>query len=146
MDPDEDGDGIPDAVDNCPADPNANQIDTDADGQGDVCDADDDNDNLTDLAEAGAGTDPLNPDSDGDEVYDGADQYPLDPARSGIPADVDGDTALTVADLLLLQRHLNGIIALDPGQTHRADVYPAGGDGVLNVADLLRLQVLQLAR
>lgn len=35
---DEDGDGIPDALDNCPADPNSDQLDGDADGVGNACD------------------------------------------------------------------------------------------------------------
>ena len=46
--PDSDGDGVPDAADNCPADPNPDQADFDGDGQGDVCDADDDNDGIPD--------------------------------------------------------------------------------------------------
>jgi hypothetical protein len=37
-DPDTDGDGASDGVDNCPAVPNGDQADTDADGHGDVCD------------------------------------------------------------------------------------------------------------
>ena len=36
--PDEDGDGVPDADDNCVSTPNADQLDTDNDGSGDVCD------------------------------------------------------------------------------------------------------------
>ena len=36
---DTDGDGIPDAEDNCPAVPNPGQEDTDGDGVGDVCDS-----------------------------------------------------------------------------------------------------------
>ena len=36
--PDADGDGVNDDVDNCPNDPNTNQLDTDGDGTGDVCD------------------------------------------------------------------------------------------------------------
>lgn len=36
---DGDGDGVPDPADNCPARPNADQADTDADQVGDVCDA-----------------------------------------------------------------------------------------------------------
>jgi hypothetical protein len=36
--PDQDRDGIADASDNCPAEANSNQIDTDGDGQGDACD------------------------------------------------------------------------------------------------------------
>ena len=36
---DTDGDGIPDAQDNCPAIANSDQIDSDSDGSGDLCDA-----------------------------------------------------------------------------------------------------------
>ena len=36
--PDSDGDGVGDAVDNCPAAANPDQVDTDGDGIGDVCD------------------------------------------------------------------------------------------------------------
>lgn len=36
--PDSDGDGLPDACDNCPLDANADQTDSDGDGMGDACD------------------------------------------------------------------------------------------------------------
>ena len=39
MYPDKDADGAPDATDNCIDDANADQMDSDADGEGDVCDA-----------------------------------------------------------------------------------------------------------
>ncbi|OGL99913.1 hypothetical protein A2501_04795 [Candidatus Uhrbacteria bacterium RIFOXYC12_FULL_57_11] len=43
---DVDGDGIPDAVDNCPLHDNADQSDIDSDGTGDSCDADADGDEV----------------------------------------------------------------------------------------------------
>ena len=49
---DADGDGVADAVDNCPTVANADQSDFDADGLGDACDPDDDNDGVVDLADA----------------------------------------------------------------------------------------------
>jgi hypothetical protein len=45
---DRDGDGVPDASDNCPDNPNPGQVDTDGDGAGDACDPDDDNDGVPD--------------------------------------------------------------------------------------------------
>jgi len=48
---DRDGDAIPDATDNCPLLENPAQFDHDADGQGDACDDDDDNDLLADAAD-----------------------------------------------------------------------------------------------
>jgi len=47
--PDADGDGIEDELDNCPNDANADQANYDGDLEGDVCDADDDNDGCLDV-------------------------------------------------------------------------------------------------
>ena len=45
---DADDDGIPNDVDNCDADPNVEQTDTDNDNVGDACDNDDDGDGFLD--------------------------------------------------------------------------------------------------
>jgi hypothetical protein len=56
--------------------------------QGDVQPLDSDNDGLSDQDEANLGTDPNNPDTDGDGVPDGQDQDPLNAPQ---PVDTDGD-------------------------------------------------------
>ena len=103
---DGDSDGVPDDVDNCPAEPNPLQENFDGDTEGDVCDLDDDNDGQTDSDETACGSDPMNaaslspdndtdnlpdcvdPDDDNDGVDDGDDAFPFDPTES---EDNDGD-------------------------------------------------------
>jgi len=53
-------------------------LDTDEDGIGNKKDTDDDNDGVPDDQEIAMGTDPLNPDTDGDKVKDNIDVFPLD--------------------------------------------------------------------
>ena len=65
--------------DNCPSVANIDQLNSDSDAEGNACDADDDNDGLTDTEETELGTDPLKTDTDGDgwsdkeEVDEGTD-------------------------------------------------------------------------
>jgi thrombospondin type 3 repeat protein len=73
---DADGDGINDDVDNCPAVPNADQADLDADGQGDVCDSDIDGDGFDNETDAFP-TDPTEwADTDSDGFGDNSDPFP----------------------------------------------------------------------
>ncbi len=91
---DSDGDGVLNSFDNCPLIENPDQFDTDADGQGDACDAfplDPEND--IDGDGYGSDTDncptvanPTQADSDGDGQGDACDAFPLDPDN-----DIDGD-------------------------------------------------------
>ena len=87
---DTDNDGVNDAQDAFPLDPTEWE-DTDQDGIGNNADPDDDNDGLPDTAEAEIGTDPLNPDTDGDGVEhcnDLLDKFPLEGSEC---FDADGD-------------------------------------------------------
>jgi len=50
-------------------------------------------------AERQQGTDPFNPDSDGDGAGDGVDCFPLDPARAQCPTPTPGDQTPPVITL-----------------------------------------------
>jgi hypothetical protein len=84
---DSDGDTVSDYGDNCGDLYNPSQADFDGDDIGDDCDLDGDNDGLSNTEEDNIGTDPLNPDTDGDGLTDDVDTDPLN-------GDVDGDGAL----------------------------------------------------
>lgn len=83
---DRDEDTVFDGNDNCSALDNLDQLNFDGDTEGDACDADDDNDQLTDEQELLLGTLVLNPDTDGDGFIDGVEveqgSNPLDAAST----------------------------------------------------------------
>ena len=92
---DDDNDGVLDNLDNCPKTYNPEQENFDGDSMGDLCDPDDDNDNLSDTLEQTLGLDPLDDDTDDDSYADGIDVFPSDPTRKKTthfaisPLDVD---------------------------------------------------------
>lgn len=88
---DKDGDGFANNDDNCPNEANADQLDTEADGKGDVCDTDDDNDVVLDEDELLNGSDPLLADTDGDGLSDSVDPAPID--KLGVLQEIGGDGA-----------------------------------------------------
>jgi gliding motility-associated-like protein len=93
--PDQDGDTIPDATDNCPAEANMDQADFDNDGMGDVCDDDDDNDGVLDDVDCGP-LDDTNTFAPGDTCDDGDATTMDDVINSncmcvGAAGDQDGD-------------------------------------------------------
>ncbi|HMB72359.1 MAG TPA: thrombospondin type 3 repeat-containing protein, partial [Gammaproteobacteria bacterium] len=106
--PDDDGDGVANASDNCPAVANAGQDDLDFDSMGDACDDDIDNDGVANASDAfpndaneqidtdgdGVG-DRADPDNDNDGVIDTQDACPLDPTDS---LDFDNDGVCNMAD------------------------------------------------
>ncbi|MEO0572551.1 MAG: thrombospondin type 3 repeat-containing protein [Bacteroidota bacterium] len=87
-DDDDDDDGILDVNDNCPLLANADQLDNDGDGEGDICDLDDDNDGILDIVDiCPLIANPGQEDFDGDGIGDPCDD------------DVDGDGVPNTIDL-----------------------------------------------
>jgi hypothetical protein len=86
-DDDDDNDGILDIVDNCPLAANADQLDTDNDGVGDVCDTDDDNDGILDVDD----NCPLiaNPNQEDDDLDGIGNECDDDSDNDGVPNIID---------------------------------------------------------
>jgi hypothetical protein len=74
IDPDADGDGVPNTSDNCPTTPNANQANLDNDAAGDACDNDIDGDSVLNAADNCPTTSNANQSNlDGDALGDACD-------------------------------------------------------------------------
>jgi hypothetical protein len=142
--PDTDGDGIPDLGDNCPADSNPSQENTDGDSEGDICDPDDDNDGLPDSED----NCPLTPnvgqaDADEDGAGDACDDCPdtlpgvgVDErgCPSPIPGDLDRDGDVDLTDFGLLQLCFSGP-GVSPGA--ECDSSLLDGDNDVDQGDLV---------
>ncbi|MDE0978258.1 MAG: thrombospondin type 3 repeat-containing protein, partial [Arenicellales bacterium] len=81
-DPDTDGDGLSDSLDNCADIANSDQLDTDSDDDGDVCDNDDDGDGVLDADDAFPLDADESVDTDGDGIGDNADPDNMTKARA----------------------------------------------------------------
>ncbi len=137
---DDDSDTVPDSQDNCPLDANLAQNDFDNDGLGDVCDADDDADGLSDVDEISYGTNPLLFDSDGDNLGDG-DEVNIYGTLPNNP-DTDGDF---IEDGDEISNASNPLDPLSWPNFADGDIAPLGSpDGLINAADYLVAQRIAL--
>jgi hypothetical protein len=109
--PDTDGDGVPDADDNCPATPNPDQTDTDGDGVGDACD------NCMLVAN------PDQTDTNGDGIGDACEV--VVPVKCDI--DMDGDVDRNDISLIIANRN-------QPA-AHPDDPMDWDGNGIINILD-----------
>jgi len=146
---DTDDDGSPNLEDNCPRVPNPEQVDTDLDGLGDLCDDDDDNDGFADEADdcpRVVGSSEIEgqvgcPDSDGDGVTDLNDLCPdtffylatvneFGCAENQIDSDEDG-----IKDIWdLCEGHPDEVDIDENGIPDGCD--DSDGDGVLDSLDI----------
>lgn len=127
---DADLDGLNHDDDNCLLVSNTNQLDTDNDGLGDVCDTDMDGDGLTNSVELSIGTDPLLADSDLDTLNDG-DEVNIY-ASNPLSSDTDGD-GISDGDEI-------NIYGTNITLSNLGDLAPKGApDDIINSADLMML-------
>ena len=147
--PDIDGDGINNDLDNCPELWNADQADFDGDGQGDVCDDDDDNDLMPDAYELNNSLDPFNAadaneDADEDNITNFEEFFRgLDPNHK--QGDMNGDNRVNILDVALAQRVALGLQAATPDQLNagHGDVFGTP-DGVIDFRDVVAIQYIAL--
>ncbi len=170
-----DADSLNDAADNCPAVTNAGQQNNDrnfidlppskayddltrpmSDTVGDACDADDDNDGISDALElagpcasATGATNPLSSDSDGDRVLDGAEcalnTNPLSAAnfpssiQCGSTIDSDGDGILDFREFCYYGTSVTSANSDGDNCRDGQEIASINGDLAINVVDLQQI-------
>ena len=148
--PDDDGDGTPDTEDDCPFNPSPDQSDTDHDGAGDICDQDDDNDNVPDLKLVAAPfpfapldncrtvANPDQTDSDADFLGDACEAtvYDTDPANP----DSDGDGCRDGQEILLALDPTDGWDFYDVPVPYSAYQTNRGKNSAINGQDFLAVR------
>jgi hypothetical protein len=134
---DADSDGFNHDSDNCPLVSNADQLDTDGDKLGNVCDSDNDNDNLSDMFELSIGTNPLLADTDGDGLSDYAEVcYDVDCSQYTPGQDLNPLSSDTDRDGIPDGSDPNPLVSVPTG-----DIAPLGAqDGVVDAADYIVVQ------
>ncbi len=125
---DDDGDGMEDEVDNCPADSNATQTNTDRDAFGNVCDDDDDGDGVNDAQDALPLDRTENLDFDHDGIGDNAD------------TDDDNDAVNDTSDNCLLLANANQLNTDGDALGNACDT-DDDNDGVADTTDKFPLNV-----
>ena len=136
---DADNDGVGDNSDYCPSVPNADQLDRDFDGIGDLCDQDIDGDGILNITDAF----PYDPsetlDSDQDGIGNNADDAPL---NADFPIDSDSDGVPDGSDNCV---NFPNPSQLDSDNDGLADACDADddNDGVEDIADMFPLDQLE---
>jgi streptogramin lyase len=126
---DSDGDGTPESTDNCPELANPDQLDSDVDGRGDVCDDDDDGDGIADL-------------SDNCSLLATTDQTDSNQDGFGNRCDADYASAVsqTLGDLLVSAPdfiRFKAAFGSSSGQAAYSAEIDSNSDGAIGAADFL---------
>jgi len=125
---DVDLDTVANDSDNCPSLPNQNQVDSDSDGSGDLCDLCPDDPNKVSPGVCGCGSPDV--DSDGDQIPDCNDTFP---DAAIIRGDINNDGNVDLIDAIISLKMLSGLPVAD-------DVYKQailGDNGPLGLPEIL---------
>lgn len=106
-DPDVDGDGLSESFDNCINTPNSDQLDTDGDGMGNVCDPDDDNDGWIDPEDGCPLQNPYSKDVNEDGCWDKIEDLPGIIEALQFPQGLENSLLKQINNLDAFIKHVN---------------------------------------